>query len=241
MIDMNLNHQKTLSNTLPEFNLYELIGLIIGDGHIIYDKKYVLEITGNADEDREYFNKVSDFIKKETGKTPQIRFHKDKRGKYIRLCFHNKEYIEFLIYKLGLVYKNKTFESEIPKKFVDWIYMKHIIRGLFEADGSLYFSKERREKHYYPRFEIKSSSPKIISQVMTSLKSQGFRVTLRRCGEERTFGIHLCGFNMLEKWIKEIGFGSFRNYSKYLVRNRLNFYIPKMNLKERIDLLRRSK
>ena len=40
-------------------DIYELIGFIIGDGNIYYNKikrKYRLELVGNAEEDYDYFN-----------------------------------------------------------------------------------------------------------------------------------------------------------------------------------------
>ena len=43
---------------------------------------------------------------------------------------------------------------------------------------------------------------------------------------------------MLEKWIKEIGFSSKKNITKYLLWKKLGYYIPKSTLKERESLLK---
>ena len=49
---------------LKEMNLFELIGILLGDGSIWnYPQHgiYGLEITGNVLDDNEYFQKISDF------------------------------------------------------------------------------------------------------------------------------------------------------------------------------------
>ena len=42
---------------------------------------------------------------------------------------------------------------------------------------------------------------------------------------------------MLEKWVLEIGFGSTKSLSKYLLWQKLGYYIPKIPLKGRLKLL----
>ncbi len=224
---------------LKKFNFYELVGLIIGDGHIIYDipkRRYTLELTGNVDE-MDYFEKVREFLRTKVDREAIIKIRKEKKGQSLRLYLNNKKYVEFLIFEIELVKGNKTFKSKIPRALLSWMFMKHIIRGLFESDGSLYFSKGKRKLPYYPRIEIKSSSKNIIFALLTSLRNQNFRVNCRKCGDKGTFGVYLSGVEMLEKWNQEIGFSSYRNYSKYLLWKKLSFYIPKTSFEERKRLL----
>ena len=42
---------------------------------------------------------------------------------------------------------------------------------------------------------------------------------------------------MLEKWVLEIGFGSTKSLSKYLLWQKFGCYIPKISLKDRLKLL----
>ena len=119
-----------------KLNFYELVGIILGDGCIYnYPTKgiYGLEISGNADEDQEYFLKISSFIENLINKKPRIVTKIEKLGKSLRLVIYSKKFAEHLINDVGITCQNKTFEATIPKKFLGWEYSKHIIRGLFET------------------------------------------------------------------------------------------------------------
>lgn len=57
---------------------------------------------------------------------------------------------------------------------------------------------------------------------------------------DKTHIVYLSGKEQLEKWVKEIGFGSLKNLSKYLTWKKLTFYIPGTSTKERLKILRRQ-
>jgi len=220
-------------------NIYELIGVIIGDGNIIYNKnnkQYRLEITGNATEDKEYFINLSKIINKISNKKPTIRERSHKKGKSLDLHINNKIFIEFLIKKIGLPCGRKTFTIKIPEKLINWKYSKHIIRGIFESDGCIFFSKSKVFKYpTYPRLEIRTSSNKLKDQLMEILKERGFKIRLiDKC---KTCKIYLSGPRMLNKWVKEIGISNIKNKTKINLWKKLGYYIPKTNLKQRKRIL----
>lgn len=222
-----------------KLNFYELVGIILGDGCIYnYPTKgiYGLEISGNAEEDHEYFLKISSFIENLIGKKPRIVTKIEKLGKSLRLVVYSKKFAEYLINDIGITCQNKTFEGAIPRRFLDWKYIRHIIRGLFETDGSLYFSKVKGVSRY-PRVEIKTSSKILANQIIDILEQKSFKPHKRTNTSDSTIGIYVSGPIMLEKWVQEIGFGSNKNLSKYLVWKKLGYYIPKTSLNERINIL----
>jgi len=186
-------------------NIYELIGIIIGDGNIMYNKKhrnYWLEITGNAEEDLDYFMRIKKIIEKKSKNKVRIWIKKEKLGKGLRLRINDKKFVEYLIYKLGPPFGKKTFSIEIPKKFLIWKYSRYIIRGICESDGCIYFSKSRLiEYSTYPRIEIRTSSNKLIKQVILILKKQDFNIQLLKCG--KTAKLYVSGPEMLNKWFKK--------------------------------------
>ena len=107
--------------------LAELIGLIIGDGHIVYNsykRNYRLTITGDVKQDKPYFKKISNIIFKITNKRPKIRERKVMtrgicRGNSLELYINYKKFIEYLINKLELTYgRDKAFKVIIPNKFL---------------------------------------------------------------------------------------------------------------------------
>lgn len=224
-----------------EMNIYELIGIIIGDGYVRYrpdQRVYQIEIAGNTETDKPYFNLISQFIFKETGRKASIREKVEKKGKSLRLEINNKKFIEKLI-KLGLPVGKKTFTISIPPGLTDWKYSRCILRGIFETDGCIYFSKSKKCKYpTYPRIEIKTSSKKLLSQIIKILKQKNFKVQVRKPLLSNTFAIYLNGPKMLEKWIKEVGISSIKNLSKYSFWKKKGFYIPKITLKSRLKSCR---
>ena len=221
---------------MGNMNLYEFIGVIIGDGYMRYrpdQRVYQIEIAGNVDEDYVYFLKIAAFIQKLTGKKPTIREKIETNGRSLRLEISNKEFIKKLI-EMGLPTGKKTFTISIPLNLTGWEYSKHILRGIFETDGCIYFSKSKKGKYpTYPRIEIKTSSNRLLSQIISLLKERGFRTYCKK--SNKTHSITISGEEMLQKWIKEIGFSNERNISKYNFWKKKGFYIPKISLKDRLE------
>ena len=138
-----------------------------------------------------------------------------------------------------MIYGRKAEKVEIPSKYMKWNYCKHIIRGIFESDGCLYFSKSKVFKYpTYPRIEIKTLSKKLANQLFTILKRNNFKVNKRTNRSDGTTNVYLSGDAMLEKWLNKIGFSSHRNLTKYLLYKKLDYYIPKISYKERLVLLK---
>ena len=160
----------------------ELIGIIIGDGNILYSKEkkyYRLEIVGNVEDDLEYFQHITKIIESKSKNKVKIRIKKERLGQSLRLHINDKKFVEYLINELNLPYGKKTFTITIPEKFLEWKYAKYIIRGICESDGCIYFSKSKVIKYpSYPRIEIRTSSPKLANQLMELLKKQSFNVQI---------------------------------------------------------------
>ena len=220
-------------------NIYELIGLIIGDGHISYkNKSWYLELDGDIKDDRDYFQKIANFLFKITKRNPIIKIRKRKKGYSLELRFNNKKFVEYLIKKLNLKFGNKIFTVKIPEKFVDWRYSKDILKGIFESDGSLYFSKSKAIKYpSYPRIEIKTSSKKLAKQIFEILKNREFKININKT-KYKDYKVYISGEEMLKKWIKEIGFSNLATITKYRLWKKLGYYIPRITFEKRKKLLK---
>lgn len=218
----------------------ELVGLIIGDGSIIYNHngQNRLSISGDVEEDEIYFEKIGDIIFKLSGKQPKIRTRERLKGQELELYINNKKFVRYLVNNLDLDCGNKTFTVSIPEKFLGRKQSKHILRGLFEADGSLYFSKSKvRGMPSYPRLEIRTVSEKLAVQVWSLLKERKFSVQILQT-KNKDFKIYLSGEKMLEMWIREIGFSNENTMTKYLLWKKLGHYIPHITALERKKLLK---
>ncbi len=223
---------------MEEINLYEFIGIMIGDGCLLYyheHRVYGIEITGNATEEKDYYQKIKRFIIKEFGLNPRVYVKYQKNGKGLKLVSYSKKLAENLM-KYGIV-RNKTFTITIPSEMLSWDKSKFVLRGIFETDGCLYFSKSRTaiKKPSYPRLEIKTASINLANQIVYILRENGFRANSHQNGSTRV--IYLSGEEMLEKWLSEIGFSSDKNKTKYLLWKKLGYYQPKLSLPERIKTL----
>jgi DNA-binding transcriptional regulator WhiA len=225
---------------LKVINVYELIGIIIGDGSIWNypnHRIYGLEITGNATEDSDFFRRIASFIFELTGKQPSVRIKYEPKGKSLKLVIYSKKFMNYLKEDLGLPSGNKIYSVTISEKYLDWEYSKHIIRGIFEADGSLYFSKINGIIKY-PRLEIKTSSHCLAGQLVDILKRNHFKPCVRTSKSDNAIAVYLSGSESLDKWSEEIGFGNIKNYSKYAFWKKYGYYIPKSTTAERLMFLR---
>ena len=192
--------------------LAELIGIIIGDGNIYYKpefRKYYFEITGDPNLEVDYFNYISDLVYKILRKRPSIRF-----GRGLMLRLYSKEFVEFLINVIKLPHGRIKGSSVTIPKYVEsrnWNTLKLCIRGITDTDGSLFLSK-KSHRNDYPCIEISTISKSLAFQLKKLLESKyriGFRLQSKRGLTDR-YIISVNGDNMVNKWIKDIGFSNKR-------------------------------
>lgn len=125
---------------IPETSqkLAEFLGVLLGDGSIS-KTNYCIEISLNKESDRLYVEYVNDLIFNLFRILPRKIFVKNR--KLIKLRIYSKELFNFI----------KTLNMPVgkeTKKIPDWVsnyknLMADMLRGLFDTDGSLYFSSRR--------------------------------------------------------------------------------------------------
>lgn len=212
-----------------------MIGFIIGDGHIFYNKncrRYRLELDGNVEEDYDYFVKIKEFLKDLSSSKPQFFIHEREKGRTLVIMLHDKAFMDKLI-SMGIPAGKKTFTITIPDNLSKENTIS-VIRGLFEADGCLYFSKSKVGQYpTYPRLEIKTSSEALLRQLKEILTECGFNPYIRRSKSDRTPAIGVSGEKSLERWRNIFGFVSLKNQTKYNFWKAKGFYIPRTPLGER--------
>ncbi len=188
----------------------ELVGAIIGDGHIHKSSKYYVGFTGNKLTDKEYFAKLGALIESVWKK--KARIFESSGGLRIRL--YSKDLVHRLITVFSLPFNSgKCYVVKIPKGVaLDYSQAKHVLRGLVDTDGSVFVSKKPGVE-CYPSLEITTVSSVLAEQVREILLCAGFRVTnLRRHKSKLStvvcYKICLYGKNNLKKWLGEIGFSN---------------------------------
>ena len=195
----------------------ELIGAIIGDGCIRYKpemNQYYLEIVGNKDEEKQYFDYLKKILKKEFNLDAHIK----TRERGLRLKAYSKLFIEYLINELNMPSnKEKGPNIIIPKQIIqNPELLRFCLRGIVDTDGSLFLSNKSHRSDY-PTIEISTTSKKLASQLKEVLSNQfriGFR-SYKPLSYLTIYRVSLNGEKMVDKWFNEIGFSNQRNINRY--------------------------
>ena len=120
------------------------------------------------------------------------------------LLFSHKELFNFLNTKMNFPI-GKKMELDLPESILSKGYrsIKHVIRGMFDTDGSFYLDKTP-SGNPYPCICITMKQPKLMKKIKEVLISNGFKV---QCRKSRYPGIELKlkGSKQLRKWMYEIG------------------------------------
>jgi len=189
----------------------ELIGALIGDGHIYRKKhKYIIGFTGSPFTDREYYLKLEQLILSAWRKIVKSKL----RENGIRIQFDSMPVVQRLMDEFGLPANGgKCYKVVIPPEiFSDWNFLKHTLRGIVDTDGSV-FVADKPGSPKYPSIEITTTSMMLALQIRSALLNHGFRVAKiwSYCSNGSKFAaykIPLNGRQNLRKWVEEIGFSN---------------------------------
>lgn len=116
-----------------------LIGLILSDGHLNYDKGYLQYACKKDDIE------LIEFIKKELNSSHPIKEYQIKNNWYVRYSITNKKLIKSLIDNYNLPKFNKSQNNlSIPKNISNNL-LHHFLRGLFDGDGSIWTNRNKED------------------------------------------------------------------------------------------------
>lgn len=136
--------------------------------------------TGNLDNDYQYYEDIiRPIVKKNFGLDKAIRIRRDCNAFEIR--YSNKEFVEFFR-NIGFSF-GKKIEVRIPDVILgNKNNIKACIRGIFNADGTVYRRYSKRYKNHkrlygnYAVIEIKINSRKLLEQIKEELNKLNFHV-----------------------------------------------------------------
>lgn len=183
----------------------EFYGALLGDGWLTSrtyytPRKYLQSIvgmSGHSINDREYLLFIKDIMALFFHQEPRVTYKRKQKAMEVRL--YNKEAVSYLhnLYNFPFSYKprNLRIKNDIVNK---WDRLQHVIRGIFDTDGSFYFDKDPLGKPY-PIISITMRAPLLLSQIEGELLKRGFRLS------RYYYEIKLKGTKQLKKWMSEIG------------------------------------
>ena len=203
-------------------NLAEETGWHIGDGSMNYYNNKgrqvgIYQLRGHREDDKDHYIQRIKPIFDALYKT-NISLREMPSNSVYGFQAWSSDLIKFK-QKLGLPI-GKKFNIVIPDAFLnDDSFIKAVIRGIFDTDGSIYL--ERKNKKIYPRVYITTISEGLANQLLSLLKSLGLNATKysqlsnKEFNRQRAFIITLRGEEMLNRFIKEISPKNPKHLEKY--------------------------
>ena len=218
-----------------KLRLAELVGIILGDGNL-HGKSNCITIVGSLEDVYYYKYHVIPLIRSLFNVDPKLRKRNDRNAFYIDFC--SKETMNFLTKNIGLVRGNKI-NAQIPNMIKESEKLiPYFLKGLFDTDGCLKFSKQSTDKNYYPRVRLAFKKSKFAKEVEEILVKSGFKYSR---WEDRRFNIvvfyEISGKENLEGWMNNIRPANMVHTSKYLFWKKFGYYIPKSSLDSRLKAL----
>lgn len=157
-------------------NLAEIIGILMGDGHVGI---YQTSVTTNSQTDTEHLLFIESLFKK-IFKEASSRIHPRKGQRAIVLTISSKEVGRILV-KMGMVYGNKlNGDLHMPAWIRKVVSFQHAwVRGLFDTDGCVFIDHHHYKKATYRNIGISFSSRslKLLRDFNYVLQCNGLRTT----------------------------------------------------------------
>lgn|SRR3989344_7497623 len=239
--------------TPPKFlttELAEFMGILMGDGHLgIYIKPnvrplYGLEISGDMNEDKEYFPYFARLFRHLFCTKLHISFDEPKNTVKSRI---NSKAILTYFRALDMPIGNKNDNARVPKIILRAsIEVKSaFLRGIADTDFSLTFKWRKKTLHSYPVIQASFKSPQLVADLCDLLASLGIHYTSH---VERNFdmrihkwdvkhSIYIRGHENLLHWMNSIGFSNKKHMSKYEIFKTYGMVPPNTTLLERKYIL----
>ena len=163
----------TLLKHLP-VEIAELTGVILGDGHI-HTKSNKITITGSLEDLQYYKEMIIPLFRMYFKGKIHLKRRKDKNSYYFWI--EDKATLNLFL-KIGLKRGHKK-NAGIPKiiKYNNNLIV-YFLRGLFDTDGCLKFSKQMRDYLYYPRIRLCFQDSPLIDDLKTILKILEFSYSI---------------------------------------------------------------
>ena len=185
----------------------EFLGVLLGDGWLSklkYKNKFthLIGISGHKINDEDFHFYLKNNINYLFQRSPYMKEIPKNNAR--ELLFSHVSLFEYLNKELEFPIGKKK-NLKLNKQILDLGYnkIKHIIRGMFDTDGSFYFDKTPVGRPY-PCLDITMKQPILMEQIYNQLISQGFKAYHNK-SNIRADKITLKGSKQLKKWMLEIG------------------------------------
>lgn len=189
------------------------MGLFIGDGFTNkYKSGYIVQFTGEKKEEQFYKTLISDYCKKLFDISPKIRY--DNFCNAIRVNLYSRDLFNLITQRFKISAGRKSRTVLIPEEIskAKPAITKACLRGLYDAEGCIFFDKRDSYKNPYPRIELHMCNLELLHQVFNFLDKFGIKSKLGI--SEKNLRVTIWGFDEVRKFVREIGFSNPKQLEK---------------------------
>lgn len=210
---------KEINKPVINEELAEVVGIILGDGHISEFKKdkkircYFVRIAGNSNTDLHYISVyIPDLFHRVFGEKGKVHFSKTRNVGYFTI--YGKEIVEFLG-TLGLSSGNKLDNNQgIP----NWIktnklFLKRCVRGLIDTDGSVHYISKTN-------LNLRISYTSYIENLLNDMRNALIELEFNPSKIISKKQIFLSRQGEIKRYLEEIGFGNEKNLNRISIFQR---------------------
>ena len=210
------------------------LGVLLGDGSVGTPERPTIYIVGNLEDERGFYDYFLIPLITDLFSIHPYAYVRKGKNSYAT-HFKSRKLVEYLISEIGFPgSQGPKFLPRVVSSLPD-ISKLSLVRGLFDSDGSLIFSKKTYQQNQYPTIEIKTVSHSLGSSLKNLLVEIGFRAALNRSAE--SWVVRLNGVTMLEMWMSKIGSRNVKHLTKYLIWKKEGFCPPETTMPMRLKLL----
>lgn len=181
------------------------IGLFIGDGFTNkYGRYYLTQFIGHKKEKQFYRTLFSEYCKDIFGVNPIIR--DDKKCNAIRVNIYSIDLFNLITKRFKISAGRKSRNVLIPDEILNSepAIIKSCIRGLYDAEGCIFFDKRKSYTKHYPRIDLHMNNLELLKQVYNLLNKFEIKSTLGII--KNNLRVVVYGEEQTEKFVKKIGF-----------------------------------
>ncbi len=187
-----------ITDNLPHSDnssVLELLGALIGDGWIgISAGRRQTCFCGNLSQIA-YARHLQKLLRKNFGVRGALRLREESSTFYITV--NSFPVFDFFRNNFDFPIGYKTrFNTELFP--TNWVKSVHILRGIFDTDGGIYFDNGRGYKRPYPVLCITSYNPELLSWMRKVLEENDFKVIRHKQS------IRIKTILQVERWFNEV-------------------------------------
>lgn len=215
------NSQSTINRKVHEYSIFKsglnrtsayILGLIISDGCISYDnhcKRYKITISMND------FHLI-EFLRSTYSPTKKLYEYKNRNGNAITYTFISTN--EYDIRYLGDLNIGERKSKSIRLPSIGSSYVNHMIRGIFDGDGSVYINKTKSNNiiYKYLNASFTTGSEKFAEDIIGVLRMNNILAHKVKDSRKETWYIKIYSKEEIKKLYRYL----YNNADLYMERKR---------------------